>query len=373
MNIRLWPCILAITVILLSLVGACNANPPLLKTKSNGGIVILQVKPGCPVSEVISVDLSAIENTNVHKTQWTKLATITGHNQNEYIYNWNTTSCHNSTYTVKAEIRLRKSLLTVNTQIKITNLSIFNCYPDNVVINKDSETPCSITISMVDNDLHDPMDITIDVFALENHKKSIRTLRAKGLSGDKHTLIWDLKDNQGKLTEPAPYTFEVSVNQKNRMLYQGKLYTVTDSCTYRSKFLKVTPFTDKNGTPLSEWYDFTYFDNGTEKDESDDYNTNTIYFILTDTFGQNTKTGRLLVTEPEFTKTIEFPLSELECKLHKRKDCLDANTLGISHQPVFTLPASFWEYAGTYYSFLEVFDGHAAKYRDHAMRRALNY
>ncbi len=351
---------------------ACEAYKPTIKASGNGGIVVVQVIPDCPVSEVLSVTLYALEASGFHKTRWKTIAHMDVQSHNEFIFNWDTTTCHDNTYTLKAEIKLKSSILVAKTQVKISNLSILCCYPDNVIIKTDEETPASITVVMADNDLDDPKDVEVKIYKLEKHNRPIRVLNASGVKGDKISLTWDLKDSRGEMTETAPYTFEVTVAQTDTFQYAGQDLAVKDTCTYRSKYLKIEPVRDKNGVPMLDWAFLGYSSKGT-KTESDDTYLDSIHFYLKDSLGMNAVSGRMYATNPDFTKKLNYTLGKLTCKVHKRNDCLRAAKTGIHHQACFEVPTSFFEYAGSYYSCLEVFDNHAVEYRDHTARRALNF
>jgi|GEM_PF-5458878 len=351
---------------------ACEAYRPVIKVSGNGGIVVVQVIPGCSAADVLSVTLYALEAPKYHLTRWNTIAHMDAQSHGEFIYIWDTTTCHDNTYTLKAEIKLKSSVLVAKTQVKISNLSILCCYPDNVIINSDEWTPASITVVMADNDLNDPMDVEVKIYKLEKHNRPIRVLNATGVRGDRISLTWDLKDSKGEMTESAPYTFEVTVSQSDTSQYAGQDLVVKDTCTYRSKYLKIEPVRDKNGVPMLDWTFLGHLNKGT-RTESDDTYIDSVHFYLKDSLGMNAINGRMYATNPDFTKKLNYNLDKLKCRVHKRNDCLRATKAGIHHQACFEVPTSFFEYAGSYYSCLEVFDNHAVEYRDHTARRALNF
>ncbi len=354
-----------------TLVTACAASEPSIKTFGNGGMVVVEVAPGCPSTDVFGVTLSALEDPNFHKTAWKQVAVVPEPVNGAFVFKWDTTACHNNTYTLKAQFKTKDGPLSARTKLSITNLSIFSADPANALINKDGEGRASLTLTLADNDLTDPMDVVVTLYDMDDHTKPIRTLTAKGQKGDKVTLVWDLKDSKGKMTEPACYTFEVHLSQADESEYAGKALTVQDSCTYRSKYLTLDPVKDKKGKQITEWEFVGYLDNGTTSEADDTFRYNSDICVR-DSQGVSAVTGRQFLADPIFEHQINFNLAELTCLIHKRQDCLLATEKGLVHRLAFKVPVECMQYAGNYFGYLELFDGHAADYRDHAMRRALN-
>jgi hypothetical protein len=343
-----------------------------IKATGSGGVVAIQVKPLPKIVNIERITLYAREETNLHQTKWIKIGSQAGQDQHSYDFLWNTLSCHNGRYTLRTEIKLKDSTLTDFSSSEINNLTIAKCFPENVLMHKEYGPPCDLYISINDNDTRDPMDIEVTLYKIEKPSIPVRTIRMYGVTGTDQVIAWDLKNDKGLMTTPHPYTFDVSIKQADTANYAGKQYTMPDTCSYRSKYLSIGPAFDARGAPITDWEMIKYSENGTKLVEFDDAFIYSSSFVLKDSKGMNASGGRMFVYNPDYEE-MRYELSNLECKQHGKCGSIQASMTGIRHQPIFAQPVKFGQYAGWYYSFFEIFDGHASEYRDHKPRRALNF
>lgn len=335
-----------------------------ISTSGSGGIVNIHIQPLCNISEISSITLRAKEDTTFHKTRWINIGTQPGQGKRDYSFFWNTIKCHNSPYILEADIQLKNSTLNATSTMDITNLAIEKCVPESTFVIENEKIQPKIEIYVADNDVRDPMDISVRIYVLEDHIRPVRIINLSGVKGKKQVVWINLRNKKGFSFTPGVYTFDVTVKQTDSSVYGGKRLTIADKCSYRSDKLFLNP--------VGNLLYLNYINTKGSKTRFIPFDDAEVYssdIQLKDLKGRNASGGYIMLYDYNYRKFREYDVEELECDEHKNSDSLNASKKGIHHEILFDVPMK----NRLSCSALEFLDGHAAEYRDHQPHRTLNF
>jgi len=367
-------------------------------TGTVGGVVPVRIRVRTCAVTLDRLVVKEHEDTALHPWEWHTLwddeppqaesmqtDDETGITTAVYRVDWSTPSGHNGPHVLRAEatctIECSQQQVEDTTQRTPTllNLAITSCDPEGVVLWDGAEgTTVPVTVNLEDNDLSDPMDIAVSLYATDvDNRESwdpVRTLTLTDVTGANHVLYWDGKDDGQSYLDPGMYTFDVDVTQTDINTDESPPLQVADSAQYRSDYLSIIRAADGSGNPI---YDAEYAgldDGGTPEDPADDnYKYFVRSYVLKDTEGANASEGEIWLYDPDLLHVGTWDISTLPCRNHNDEmDGLTASQAGLQHDLLVRVPVGAMSKGGTYRFVVHLKDGHPYDYRDHRERWALD-
>lgn len=265
----------------------------------------------------------------------------------------------------------------------VKNLTIESTDPEGVVFWTGEEgTTVPITVNIEDNDLTDPVTLTLKLYNTGDDNRGefwspSAVLQQGGITAESHTFNWNGTSNgtYGDLLPAGTYTFEVIATQTNdteclNCLGADAGCDTEDTETYRSEYLKIIRATDAGGNPIHD-VDLVGYDNNTPDDDTDDKYIYTIRrYRLEDTLGVNASEGVIWLYGPDGQRRGDpWDIADLDCVEHNKRDGLH---VGKEHALRLRVPVSSFDYAGTYRFVIHIKDAHAERYRNSENRWALD-
>ena len=202
-----------------------------LDQDGTGGSIIVRVKVRTRAASFSSPVFVIKEETQAHQADWEDAYPYmeeesSSHddetNIDEVIYKLylDTQGCHNGTHTFGIDVNAYEDsdpnttiLHQVDKSLTISNLVVTSVNPAEYVIWRGvGSGVIPINVSISDNDLNKPMDISLVIWPTESYY-AVRTITLSGVTGANHTFEWDGKDDSDSYVDPGPYTYDVEVSQ----------------------------------------------------------------------------------------------------------------------------------------------------------------
>lgn len=344
-----------------------------------GGTAYVRVQVECPDSSAGGyLELKAHENTTLHEWSWISIGseiesqqTVNGIRTTIYRGIWPTvaSNAHNGSYTVRASFHA-DAMDTDEATVEVKNLVVTDVDPPDHITWDGTTTPQVITVTIEDNDLNDPTDITLTLYSCGEedllYPAFSRVLNPTSGANGVYTFNWDGKDDLGNDAAPGAYTYEVDITQMDT----NGPHQVEDYVTYRSTYLMLGRAYDENG-PIMEC-DFDHYDDkGTPEETDDDYVYLVRWYMLGDYGNIWASEGTLKMYDPDMQPVTQWDVAALTDLA--APSGLAADWWGVVHELLVPVPVGMMAERGIYRFVMDAIDEHAVDYRDHRFdRRSLS-